>query len=431
MRWSEIPHLPDTNCGGGGGGPSSSSSTPQIKNHSVTHHRGHLYCFGGYDGRRNHQTLLIYSLKEQRWISPSLSLGLLLDEGGGGGDSHGGFNINNFDNSRNNDSSHNSNSTQDYTVRGVPPPGRNGHTATLATTTRRRRRLRRQQQQLQHYRRDDAAAAVVDHHYLHPRSDDDDGLDDINTVSGREGDENNRSSDGRRTLMGANAIDQNRETTTQRQEQHQLHHLHRHPWRPHPPSIKKRLGGLSIADLEHTVVDVMDEKIEENGTNNAFNRHDYCVEEAEADAGEARKKSAYGNDSICSRNTTDDIVDGMYHQRIEQQGQEPEQVEELVKDQTADDSCLYRCSRNEVEAPSVRLEERENDLTNVINPMDDDDEDDDEDVNNSDNDDDYDAQIIIIGGWLGAGPYAASDMWVLDISGGLDRLRWFQPVRSQ
>lgn len=43
-------------------------------------------------------------------------------------------------------------------------------------------------------------------------------------------------------------------------------------------------------------------------------------------------------------------------------------------------------------------------------------------------DDEEDAQIIIIGGWLGSGPLAASDMWVLDISGGLDRLRWFQPV---
>jgi len=41
--------------------------------------------------------------------------------------------------------------------------------------------------------------------------------------------------------------------------------------------------------------------------------------------------------------------------------------------------------------------------------------------------DEEDAQIIIIGGWLGSGPLAASDMWVLDISGGLERLRWFQP----
>ena len=45
--------------------------------------------------------------------------------------------------------------------------------------------------------------------------------------------------------------------------------------------------------------------------------------------------------------------------------------------------------------------------------------------------DDGDAQIIIIGGWLGSGPLAASDMWVLDISGGLDQLCWFQPVQYE
>lgn len=40
---------------------------------------------------------------------------------------------------------------------------------------------------------------------------------------------------------------------------------------------------------------------------------------------------------------------------------------------------------------------------------------------------DEDAQIIIIGGWLGSGPLAASDTWILDISSGLSNLRWFQP----
>ena len=51
-------------------------------------------------------------------------------------------------------------------------------------------------------------------------------------------------------------------------------------------------------------------------------------------------------------------------------------------------------------------------------------------VAEDDGGDDGDAQIIIIGGWLGSGPLAASDMWVLDISGGLDQLCWFQPVRA-
>jgi hypothetical protein len=55
------------------------------------------------------------------------------------------------------------------------------------------------------------------------------------------------------------------------------------------------------------------------------------------------------------------------------------------------------------------------------------DEMDDEIENNNNMDDEEDAQIIIIGGWLGQGPFASSDCWVLDISGGLDRMRWFQP----
>ena len=67
MRWAEAP-LDDVVNNGGSNGINNIPATPQIKNHSVTHHRGYLYCFGGYDGRRNHQTLLIYSLKDQCWI---------------------------------------------------------------------------------------------------------------------------------------------------------------------------------------------------------------------------------------------------------------------------------------------------------------------------------------------------------------------------
>ena len=49
------------------------NAAPTIKNHSVTHFGGYLYCFGGYDGRRNHMTLLIYSIAEQRWIRPVMA----------------------------------------------------------------------------------------------------------------------------------------------------------------------------------------------------------------------------------------------------------------------------------------------------------------------------------------------------------------------
>ena len=75
--------------------PASSMSMPQIKNHSVTHHAGYLYCFGGYDGRRNHQSLSVYSLRERRWMdvistssdssSASASVAASLTAGGRGG----------------------------------------------------------------------------------------------------------------------------------------------------------------------------------------------------------------------------------------------------------------------------------------------------------------------------------------------------------
>jgi len=65
--------------------------TPTIKNHSATHHAGIIYVYGGYDGRRNHKTLQAFDVRHQCWrkINPRC-------------------------------------------VHGVPPPGRNGHTATLA-----------------------------------------------------------------------------------------------------------------------------------------------------------------------------------------------------------------------------------------------------------------------------------------------------------
>jgi leucine-zipper-like transcriptional regulator 1 len=98
MRWSEQKSSPSDGSPG----------APTIKNHSVTHFNGFLYCFGGYDGRRNHLTLLLYSIREQRWIRPHIV--------GGSGDQafqDGG------------DTS--------VLVTGNPPPGRNGHSATLAT----------------------------------------------------------------------------------------------------------------------------------------------------------------------------------------------------------------------------------------------------------------------------------------------------------
>lgn len=86
MRWSEPPQSED--------------GQPTIKNHSVTHFNGHLYCFGGYDGRRNHQTLLLYNIANQQWLQTTDS---------------------------------DVKPRSEVKVEGTPPPGRNGHTATLAT----------------------------------------------------------------------------------------------------------------------------------------------------------------------------------------------------------------------------------------------------------------------------------------------------------
>lgn len=98
MRWTEpaLAHDSDT--------------PPAIKNHSVTHFNGFLYCFGGYDGHRNHQALLLYSLKDQVWIHP-LSQDATSAERAAMRNPTG----------------------IDIRVQGTPPPGRNGHTATLAT----------------------------------------------------------------------------------------------------------------------------------------------------------------------------------------------------------------------------------------------------------------------------------------------------------
>lgn len=126
MRWCE-PDLPRD------GGP------PTIKNHSVTYHNGTLYCFGGYDGRRNHMTLMIYSLEEGRWhivanmdknntnTSNSASMDNSNKSNMIGNDD---INVSNHRNS-NSGGLTSSSSFPRYQVSGTPPPGRNGHTATL------------------------------------------------------------------------------------------------------------------------------------------------------------------------------------------------------------------------------------------------------------------------------------------------------------
>ncbi|KAL7539125.1 hypothetical protein ACHAXR_009037 [Thalassiosira sp. AJA248-18] len=319
MRWSEPRPIPDSDGGGGVGGGGNGNgngnggsnnvngnnangnpTTPQIKNHSVTYHRGYLYCFGGYDGRRNHQTLLIYSLREGRWITPATTGGA-----GGGNNGNGGGGGTHF------------------TVRGVAPPGRNGHTATLATcraSTRSRRRRRR--------------------HWFDDNNDVG-GLNDINANSNNNGGDYNNS-----------ALSD-------------------------PPSAAEEEVQHAIEELA-SAIDAMDAELSNihndggRGGNGAV-KADLMGDDVNAQGGE---------ESICNNPNDDDDAD----------------EDDVDSDDTASE-----------------VEDENND-----NQMDEGDDGDDD-------DDDEDAQIIIIGGWLGSGPLAASDMWVLDISGGLDRLRWFQP----
>lgn len=110
MRWSE----PST--------PHDDSGPPTIKNHSVTYFNGYLYCFGGYDGRRNHMTLLLYSLKDQVWLPTKPPNGPTTNN----------TNNHNSTASTSTMSSSNKMGRKIITVEGTPPPGRNGHTATLA-----------------------------------------------------------------------------------------------------------------------------------------------------------------------------------------------------------------------------------------------------------------------------------------------------------
>jgi N-acetylneuraminic acid mutarotase len=93
MRWSQPLCYANTSTTETSSPNNASSSTvianPTITNHSVTYYNNYLYCFGGYDGRRNHSSLLLYDVTSQTWSIPC-------------------------------------------NVAGTVPPGRNGHTSTLA-----------------------------------------------------------------------------------------------------------------------------------------------------------------------------------------------------------------------------------------------------------------------------------------------------------
>lgn len=119
MRWTE----------------QSEGSAPTIKNHSVTYFAKKCFVYGGYDGRRNHATLLIYDMPTQRWIRP-----VLVDTTNNGNNNNNGAPAvgDQFPPVANNNNNNNGGSLimgdPNYLVQGTPPPGRNGHSATLAVS---------------------------------------------------------------------------------------------------------------------------------------------------------------------------------------------------------------------------------------------------------------------------------------------------------
>jgi len=142
MKWERVLH----------------EAGPPIKNHTMTHNEGLFYCFGGYDGRRNHSTLSIFSIHEQQWYPVQVvdqdgndqEEADDDDEGDGSADDDSDVSSTNraqaqglFRRARSSSISLLSVSSSvdstnrtpvhpsSFRVRGTPPPGRNGHTATL------------------------------------------------------------------------------------------------------------------------------------------------------------------------------------------------------------------------------------------------------------------------------------------------------------
>lgn len=141
MKWTEITR------------EQHSYSAPTIKNHSVTHFNGFLYCFGGYDGQRNHMTLLVYSIAEKRWIQPVVYYPAATAATGdepwnsaskpndSPSDQHSRLpstatDCSSYDHSTSAEEVESKSSFEDTSttilVQGTPPPGRNGHSSTLA-----------------------------------------------------------------------------------------------------------------------------------------------------------------------------------------------------------------------------------------------------------------------------------------------------------
>lgn len=47
-------------------------NTPSKKNHSTTLHNNRLYVFGGYDGKKNHNTISVFNIEQRTWSTLDL-----------------------------------------------------------------------------------------------------------------------------------------------------------------------------------------------------------------------------------------------------------------------------------------------------------------------------------------------------------------------
>jgi hypothetical protein len=445
--------------------PASSMSMPQIKNHSVTHHAGYLYCFGGYDGRRNHQSLSVYSLRERRWMdvistssdssSASASVAASLTAGGRGGggvgsgasrrgrgdedaydyDHYGHYDVGEMPlpsrrtggggmgmaSASASVRSPSSGNGRRLVVRGVPPPGRNGHTATLAIGGRTRRRRRRRSgsrsgasgsggrgsgSDMEGRRSGSIECGNVgasSEAPAFPPPNDDDGDIIIDNGVHRLNPRSSVPTTTTTTTTITTTTDNSKCTIDERV--------------PPRRTRRRRRRGDGVADAYRAYESDRHRRDDESENDDDENDEVFPVSAVDAvdvaivDLVRAMDVELVGDGGGNGRSAIDDEEDGGGGEEEKKgDGGARWRWKEGGRDGVATD-----CDDVDVDDDNDRSSD---DARYVIDDFND---------NVDDVNDEDDAQIIIIGGWLGAGPYAADDTWVLDISGGLERLRWFRP----
>jgi len=290
-----------------GGG---SLGAPTIKNHSVTYFNDHLYCFGGYDGRRNHNLLLLYNIKEHRWIRPQA----VQD-----------------DDFNNNNSSRNNNVVSDSSDASTTRVNHQRSTS-ISTSSNNNNNSRRRETDFEVDDSDETTA---------------------NDTGNEDGEDNN--SGGNNQNGSTSNDDSNNDSAPEQINQSQ--------------EIQNRQQAL----IQQHAVAFNNNPYDRNNSNN---NHDGFYPGI---GGGGHDRSRHNNNNNAS-------------------------------------TYAYTVTGN---PPPGRNGHSATLAT---------DEDDDNDEDDEQRGDDITGRIIVLGGWLGQGPLAASDMHVLDISRGGKALRWYQPA---